>query len=398
MNTLKPHELLNKYLEGKTTPEENAMLETWYMNYEDKSLESIDGELRIQQLDQIRDKLLLTSTMVHADDTVGGIKSSSGKIITMWQLQKIAVAAVVIIIGFGVGLYYYGRQGADQYRPEFTKDIAAGTNGAMLTLANGKKIYINDAVTGNIAEQSGVSISKTAEGQVIYQARAGAHGKLEYNTLETANGQQTQIILPDHSKVYLNAASSIKFPSSFASMRERKIELSGEAYFEIAKDSKHPFIVKTALQQVVVLGTHFNINSYANESRLKTTLLEGSVQVMYGQFEVTLKPGQQSALKIQSETLTETDMKVTQVDTDEVMAWKNGYFRFDEEPLESVMRKVARWYNVEVTYAPGVPKNITLGGFISRSQNISAVLEMITRTENVKFKMEGNKVTVFKYN
>jgi len=268
----------------------------------------------------------------------------------------------------------------------------------MLTLANGKQIYISDAAAGNIAEEAGVSISKTADGQITYHVKAGETGRTQYNTLQTRNGQQTQIILPDNSKVWLNAGSLIKYPSSFAALKDRKVELMGEAYFEVAKDKNHPFIVKTALQEVQVLGTHFNINSYPDEPKLITTLLEGSVKVNYGKYDLMLKPGQQSVLKLnQAAGITPSDMKISQADIAEAMAWKNGFFRFEEEPLESVMRKVARWYNVEVTYAPGVPKNILLGGFISRNKNISAVLEMMTRTEDVRFKMEGNKVTVLKY-
>jgi len=397
MNNLNPLELLNKYLEGTTTPEEDAMLESWYMRYQDQSLTEVNGQTRVDQLAKIRAALVAKSDPLNAEDEQ--LPVISGKTTRLlWPLRKIAVAAAVMIIGYSAGMLYYSNYAVNDHRPEFTKDIAPGKNGAMLTLANGKQIYISDAAAGNIAEEAGVSISKTADGQITYRVKAGETGRTQYNTLQTRNGQQTQIILPDHSKVWLNAGSIIKYPSSFAALKDRNIELTGEAYFEVAKDKNHPFIVKTALQEVQVLGTHFNINSYSDEPKLITTLLEGSVKVNYGKYDLMLKPGQQSVLKLnQAATITPSDMKINQADIAEAMAWKNGFFRFEEEPLESVMRKVARWYNVEVTYAPGVPKNILLGGFISRSKNISAVLEMMTRTEDVRFKMEGNKVTVLKY-
>ena len=397
MNNLNPHELLSKYLEGTTTPEEDAMLESWYIKYQDQSLTAVDGQTRVDQLAKIRTALVAKSDPVNADDEQ--LPVISGKTTRLlWPLRKIAVAAAVLIIGFSAGMFYYSNNAVNDHRPEFTKDIAPGKNGAMLTLANGKQIYISDAAAGNIAEEAGVSISKTADGQIVYQVKEGNANNPQYNTLQTRKGQQTQIILPDHSKVWLNAGSLIKYPSSFAALKDRKIELTGEAYFEVAKVKNHPFIVKTALQEVQVLGTHFNINSYPDEPKLITTLLEGSVKVNYGKYDLMLKPGQQSVLKLnQAATITPSDMKINQADIAEAMAWKNGFFRFEEEPLESVMRKVARWYNVEVTYVPGVPKNILLGGFISRNKNISAVLEMMTRTEDVRFKMEGNKVTVLKY-
>jgi len=397
MNNLNPLELLNKYLEGTTTPEEDAMLESWYMRYQDQSLTEVNGQTRVDQLAKIRAALVAKSDPLNAEDEQ--LPVISGKTTRLlWPLRKIAVAAAVLIIGYSAGMLYYSNYAVNDHRPEFTKDIAPGKNGAMLTLANGKQIYISDAAAGNIAEEAGVSISKTADGQITYRVKAGETGRSQYNTLQTRNGQQTQIILPDHSKVWLNAGSIIKYPSSFAALKDRNIELTGEAYFEVAKDKNHPFIVKTALQEVQVLGTHFNINSYSDEPKLITTLLEGSVKVNYGKYDLMLKPGQQSVLKLnQAATITPSDMKINQANIAEALAWKNGFFRFEEEPLESVMRKVARWYNVEVTYAPGVPKNILLGGFISRNKNISAVLEMMTRTEDVRFKMEGNKVTVLKY-
>lgn len=404
MNEINPSELLRKYLEGNSTPEETAILETWYFRYEDQSLSAVDAQERVKQLDSIRNVLVSISNSSDYHQNVPNL--GNGRIRHLSSLKKMVAVAAALIICFGLGLFYYSKSSFDPHRPQFTQDILPGSNGAVLTLANGKQIYINDEAEGNLAVESGVKISKTKDGVITYQLQNASGNAAQNNSLETRNGEQTQLILPDHSKVWLNSGSIIRYPSSFAAMKVRRIELTGEAYFEVAKDAAHPFIVKTSLQEVRVLGTHFNVNSYQDEPKIKTTLLEGSVKVISGQSKVILKPGEQASIKspqLQSAKtsgrsgLKANDVEVTRADMKEVMAWKNGYFRFEGEPLESVMRKVSRWYNIRVIYDASVPRNILLGGFISRKKNLSAVLEMMTRTEDVKFKIDGNKVTVLRY-
>jgi ferric-dicitrate binding protein FerR (iron transport regulator) len=242
-------------------------------------------------------------------------------------------------------------------------------------------------------------------------------------TAATPRGGTYQITLPDGTKVWLNAASSLKFPASFGSLKTRSVELTGEGYFEVAKDKAHPFIVATAKQEVQVLGTHFNINAYNDEGSTKTTLLEGSVSVsslpLYsssrgkrsderplghatsrdlsyrrddggGRDDVVLKPNQESVLTNNAQ------IRVTDVTAEDAVAWKNGDFVFRGEALESVMRKVARWYDVEVVYADDVPRDVVIGGYVSRSRNISVVLERMAKTGRIKFKIEGKKITVMK--
>lgn len=306
------------------------------------------------------------------------------------RLAPMAVwfSAAMIAIVFSVYVITKNRKTSDPTET-FANDIAPGKNGATLTLANGKKIYINDALAGNIAEQSGVKITKTKDGQIIYEITDNNSGKLEYNTLSTTRGEQTQVRLPDGSLVFLNAASSLKYPTTFANQPKRNVSLTGEGYFEISKDKSHPFIVYTDRQQVEVLGTHFNINSYANEPLTKTTLLEGSVKVTANSVEKMLKPNQQSQLA-------QDKFIIANVDGDGVIAWKNGLFVFEDESLESIMKRVERWYDVEIIYHDDVNKNTLYGGSVSRYDKVSKVLEGLELTKGVHFKIEGRRILVMK--
>lgn len=229
-----------------------------------------------------------------------------------------------------------------------------------------------------------------------------------YNTIATPKGGQYQVRLPDGSKVWLNAASSLKYLASFSAWNERKVELSGEAYFEVAKDKDHPFVVKTENQEVIVLGTHFNINSYKDEPATKTTLLEGSVRVsLLGTTstastinttqkiskgkpaEIILKPGEQA-------TLIGNNIRVSPQNAEDAIAWKDGYFMFNNESLESVMRKISRWYNLDVVFADASIKNQTFYGRMSRFSKVSQVLKSLALTREVKFELKDNTIHVLK--
>ncbi|WP_145855835.1 FecR family protein [Pedobacter suwonensis] len=303
---------------------------------------------------------------------------------------SIAAAAVLFIIAIG---FIYNRYQQEPQPPKLVNmiknDIAPGKNAATLTLDNGKQIILSAANNGNLAQEAGIVISKTADGQLIYTATgaktaAGTH----IHTLSTARGETYRLRLPDQSEVWLNSSSSIKFPASFASAKSRKVELTGEAYFQIAKDKVHPFIVKTNLQEVQVLGTHFNVNSYADHRKAVTTLIEGSVRVSNRSRQTkTIKPGEQSTVQDGQ------DIAVAPADIKNVMAWKNGYFRFRNESIEEVMAKISRWYDIDVVYAGKVSGEL-FNGNISLHKNISEVLNMLSYSNDVKFKVEGRRVTV----
>ncbi|WP_439697840.1 FecR family protein [Mucilaginibacter sp. AW1-7] len=281
------------------------------------------------------------------------------------------------------------------------QDIAPGRSAATLTLANGRKILLSAIPSGELASESGVTISKTSDGKIVYEIKENSAAKPgQHNLLSTAIGETYQVKLPDGSSVWLNAASSLKYPVSFSSLKDRRVELHGEAYFEVAKDKLHPFLVETDGQEVTVLGTHFNIKAYRQDKNIVTTLAEGSVRVGYqasawsdhGKIvykdEVILNPGQQSRLK--GETIS-----VSNADMEESLAWKDGNFVFNDAKIEKIMQDIARWYNIEVFYEGPSPTGAFFGN-ISRSKNISQILKALESTKLVHFKIEGRKVYVSK--
>lgn len=394
MNNEQVIELISKYNEGIASKEEVRLVENWFVKQseirqrEPEDLDYLDVKRQMwlnidQQIDRPLTKRLSPDT------------PPSGK--SVWRLSM-AAAAAVLVIALTAILFY--RNYNDVAGPKIVKnDINPGKNKAVLTLANGQKISLTDALNGKLAQQAGVTISKTANGQLVYQAAPNASGKntAEYNTIEAPRGGQWQVILPDGSKVFLNASSSLKYPVVFAA-KERKVELKGEAYFEISHNKKAPFRVRAKGQTVEVLGTHFNIMSYDDEKTVKTTLLSGSVKVSSNAKNASgvnaaeflvLKPGEQSQVS-------SGNMKLIQdVDLEDVLAWKNGYFKFNEN-LRSIMTKVSRWYDVEVVYETQPDPEFKFKGEISRDKNISELLNMLDYTGNVHFKIEGRRVIVKK--
>lgn len=377
----KARELLARYRAGTCTEEEKALVESWY--------------LKLGSGGAAPGHELLNRTQAEVWQSLSANRAETRRI--SWPL---AASAAVLLVAVAAALLLY--QGKRTHtlagrKPAVNKanDIAPGSNKAFLTLANGRKISLTDAARGEVAKEAGLSISKTADGQLVYTVLPGGANPngARYNTIETPNGGQYQINLPDGSRVWLNSASSLHYPARFTG-NKRVVELSGEGYFEVAKDKKHPFIVKTSQQQVEVLGTHFNINSYGNEQSVKTVLLEGAVKV----FPVSaagaqpaariLKPGEQSSL-------TGGELDIMPADTESAMAWKNGDFIFKGDDLESIMRQIARWYDVEVIYR-GSFGHLKFGGYVSRSKNISAVLSIMESTGKVHFNIEGRRITVLR--
>jgi transmembrane sensor len=302
---------------------------------------------------------------------------------------------VLATIAFGIWFFSAsnlpGNQGALR---NYANDIGPGKQGATLTLANGKTIRLTDALNGQVAQEAGIVISKAADGQLIYELKdKGQVTQNKINTLSTAKGETYQLHLPDGSRVWLNAASSLTYTAGLLKDGKRKVMLSGEAYFEIAKDKQHPFIVETDKQEAEVLGTHFNIKSYKDDQTVKTTLLEGSLHVtLLNAGKVggkLLKPGEASVFEQGS------NIMVLQADMKETMAWKNGFFRFTAQPIDKVMQQIGRWYDIEVVYAGKMPEE-EFNGVIARNKNISEVLNMLSYANAVKFKVEGRRVTVMK--
>jgi transmembrane sensor len=379
------------------TPDWDKLLDKLEAGEQSSNSLSTDEQVLLAELRAIRDEsadALKTYSSFHTHKKWDELKAqieltaavrSKAKLRKLWF--SIAAAAVLLLIG--ISFIYRSNQQPQNVVNIIRNDIPPGKNTATLTLDNGKKIVLSAANDGKLASEAGIVISKTADGQVVYTVKddklaMGTH----IHTLSTAVGETYRLRLPDQSEVWLNASSSIKFPASFASAKLREVELTGEAYFEIAKDKAHPFIVKTNLQEVQVLGTHFNINSYADHPTTVTTLLEGSVQVSnHVEQGKIIKPGEQSIVQ------DGRDIIVAPADIKNVMAWKNGYFRFRNEPIEEVMAKIIRWYNIDVVYT-GKVSGEKFNGNISRRKNISEVLNMLSYSNDVKFKVEGRRVTV----
>lgn len=269
----------------------------------------------------------------------------------------------------------------------YKKDIAPGGNRAILTLADGTQVPLDSAGTGNLAQQGNTNIIKLDSGRLAYRTAAGpAATTVLYNTISTPRGGQFRIALPDGTQVWLNASSSLRYPTAFTG-RERRVELSGEAYFEVAKNAAMPFRVGSKEIEVEVLGTHFNVMAYDDEEVLKTTLLEGAVKVNRNGNSLRLLPGQQARVHKAG------DMDVLQhANTEEAVAWKNGFIQFEGQDIKAAMRMLARWYNVDVTYNGAVPAHFR--GIIPRNVPISQVLKMMELTEEVHFTIEGNRIIV----
>lgn len=305
---------------------------------------------------------------------------------------KYSVAAAVLVLCSVFAYLYFNAENekANLITQNKPADVNPGGNKAVLTLADGSEISLTDAGNGELARQAGIRVTKSADGQIVYEVtgKPAAQNETMYNMISTPAGGQYQINLPDGSKVWLNAESSLKYPTVF-NKATREVELKGEAYFEIARNVSMPFVVSTntsgKAQQVTVLGTHFNINSYTNEKETRTTLLEGKVKVAAGGESKTLQPGQQAIL---GETL-----QVANVDPMLAVDWKNGNFYFNDESIYSIMRKLARWYDIEVIYQGNVP-DISFGAEMTRDKKLTEVLKVLERAGGIHFKIEGRRVTV----
>ncbi|MDE1191798.1 MAG: DUF4974 domain-containing protein [Arachidicoccus sp.] len=303
-------------------------------------------------------------------------------------IRGIAIAASMLIcIGIGLLITRPNQKTVSKVL-EHIQDASPGTNTATLTLANGEKIILADSLQGSLASEAGVIISKTKSGEIVYKSDTLAikDAAISYNILNTAKHEQFQIILPDGTHVWLNAQSSLKYPVTFSGQK-RIVELTGEGYFEVAKNASMPFTVITKNQQVTVLGTHFNIKSYEDEENIRTTLLEGSVNVASQTGNTILSPNEQSIN-------TNGNIKIKKIDPEPVIAWKNGYFMFDSENLGSIMRALSRWYNVEVVFTNPLLAQQIFDGSITRFVNISEVLSMLKEAGEFNYKIEGNKVLI----
>ena len=370
--------LLKKYQEGTLSNEDKDKVDAWYLHKASNSnLQLNEYELE-DSYEYLKAKLPL---------------KQETKVIRIWP--RVAVAASIAVL-LGTGIFYFTKPKEQIPQvAEKPKEIAPGGNRGILTLSNGKQIVLADiSAKDTIAkegEEDEVTIKMGANGVITYiinpnTVASKADANL-FNTLSTPTGGQYNIVLADGTKVYLNAVSSIKYPTQFNG-DQRIVELDGEAYFEVAKNKNKPFIVKSGDQDIEVLGTHFNVHAYDNESVVKTTLLEGSVAVNYKNQKGILKPGQQSNVSDKFNKIT-----IKQVDTEAAIAWKNGRFKFDNADLKTVMRQLERWYGIKVEYRGDV-SDVRFNGGTFMNKNLSEVLKVL-ELSNIKFKVEGKTIIVY---
>jgi transmembrane sensor len=377
-------DLLQKYLDGSMTEAEGIALFEWLKE------NSIEGDAGIEELlHSVYEQSLAEKPGISAEAgrrILSGLLDTMNKEIPAEQAlihpmpakrrpwMRYAAAAILIIAVSSAIVIYTGSIRKDTR-------LLAGTNRTILKLANGKEVFL-DSVKGNIVQNGSFSINNNG-GVLNY---LGNTGPVEYHTLSTPHGKQYRVQLPDGTNVWLNARSSITYPTAFVD-KQRKVTITGEAYFEVAQNQEKPFIADINGEAAVeVLGTHFNISAYKDDPGIYATLLEGRIKISNQTQSAMLNPGQQALISQQQ-------MKVVDhADIDQAIAWKNGVFRFDHTRLDDVMRQLARWYEIEVVYEGSIPA-IVLSGEIKRDAGLPQALAVLN-TMGLRFRLEGNKVII----
>lgn len=345
-----------------------------------KVLAGIKADQRFKQAEEAEDAVVLPITA----------KANAFKLYAAW----IKIAAAVLIFGT-IGFYFIQKHKNAAVHNEVAvmqpAKILPGSNKAILTLSTGKSIVLDSAGNGALASTGKSRVNKVGDGKLVYDALPGAaHAGVNavlYNTLTIPPGGQYQVVLPDGTQVWLNSSSALSYPTEFSG-NERRVKLTGEAYFEVAKNKDKPFYVEMNNTQIRVLGTHFDVSAYADDNAITTTLLEGSVQVSKNGKQALLKPGQQAVVDNGADKIA-----VSKVNTNTAVAWKNGYFVFDDEDIATIMKKVSRWYNADVEYKASFDGQ-RFGGTFARSKSIADLLKNLEQIGKVHFKITGRRITV----
>lgn len=362
-------ELFRKYETGTLSEDERRLLEKWYNHYAAESRSQVDDTELEERLKSIAHKI--------------PVRYQPTKIRRMYY--RIAAAASILVVVSVSTWLFYDRDTVRDHKVQH--DIAPGSNKAVLTLADGRTIGLSEAQSGIIV---GAGVINYQDGSTVVSNSGEQKGEATLLELTTPRGGTYQVTLSDGTRVWLNAASTLKYPSWFSG-KSREVEITGEAYFEVMSDADRPFKVFSKGQEIKVVGTVFNVQVYADEPDVKTTLVEGSVQIFNRMSKVIrkLQPGEQS-------TVLKGDTRVAPVDVSEYTAWKDGLFRYNNQPLEDIMRNLSRWYQVEVVYESESLKNERFVGMVSRYSNISAALAVLEEVGGARFTVEGNTVTVSK--
>jgi len=393
--------LIMKHLKDELLPDEKQELQQWiYVSEENQLLfnqltdpDTLQAEMQEfhEARTNIKDKIDLQLAEIN--------KSAETKVVSLPAFSEhrsnrrawiYAAASIFLLLSAG-SYWWVHRSPTSAPLPtpptvsSFKNDIPPGGNTAILTLGNGSTLLLNDTKIGAITQQGNSQLTKLTNGQIAYKRLNNTSTETLYNTISTPRGGQYQVTLPDGSKVWLNAASSLRFPTSFSGP-QRTVDVTGEAYFEIARNKAQPFIVKTGDLSVAVMGTSFNIMSYQEEKSIRTTLLSGSVRVNRNTESILLTPGQQAQV-------TAGQLRIQpSIDMEEVVAWKDGLFKFNSADIETVMRSIARWYSVDIKYqGPKAANRLT--ALIKRDSYVSDVLQIL-ETSGYHFKIEGKTITV----
>ena len=386
--------LIEKYHDGTATTEEKLLLNEWYHSFNDSEAELTvnENETEQQLADRIKNRLLET---IRHENELEVTKHRS-----IWQIPAAAATVILIILSIGTYFMFSSKSPKQEIvktaptKPQLKNDIAPGGNKAVLILADGSTIVLDSASNGTISHQGNIKVQKLNNGLLAYTINGQQVTESDeafYNTISTPRGGQYQVTLADGTKVWLNAASSIRFPVLFKG-KERKVEITGEAYFEVAKNKNMPFKVKANSSEIEVLGTHFNVNSYDDEASIKTTLLEGKVKVSVpaisgNQSSKFLLPGQQAGINKEGKINV-----IDNADTEEAVAWMNGHFQFKSADLKMILRQISRWYDADIEYKGNV--NLHFTGQLTRNENVSKVFKELALTGEVHFKIDGKKIIV----
>ena len=385
MGNERAEELIKKFLAGTATPEEEALLDSWYTATANSQ----------QDLASIPDYPKLEAEILHSieaehKDLREPVQRKATPLIRLWPRIAAAVAVLIILSAGGFFILHKDPVKPIVQIPTVENNIIlpAGTR-ATLTLLDGSTITLDSADSRSVARQENADL-RSLKGQLVYNANGlketATIGKIAYNTLATKLGEHYALVLSDGTKVWLNAGSSITYPVSFTS-NERKVEITGEAYFEIVHNDKQTFKIAAKDQLVEDIGTHLNIKAYDDELTANTTLVEGSVKVSKGAASAILVPGKQAIWSSDAD-----NFQIKKVNTDQAVGWKNGYFYFDGADMKTVMRELARWYNLQVIYKGELPKR-TFKGKAYRNINATEALRMLSYF-GAHFQIEGRTVTV----
>jgi transmembrane sensor len=389
-----PIHIIEKYLRGDATEQECQMVNDWYYSFNDES--TLSGADLKQLHNQVRERIRM-----RLDESISKVKAAEKRRSRFRQLA----AAIVIPAVLTIGIYFISKKNTgtavtDPGSVAIAEDsIVPGGNKATLILADGRKIVLDSAHAGIVGAEGGLQIIKPEDGAIVYKAGTPNRqaGKVLYNTIITPRGGQHRVTLPDGTTVWLNSASTLRY-SIAPEESSREVYLQGEGYFEVATalsetGSKKPFIVSVHTtrkddMKVNVLGTRFNIMGYGDEEVVKTTLVEGRVELWHNSRHAAIVPGQQATL-----SKTDPGFTLAKADIRQALAWKNGEFRFEKMSIQGIMRQLSRWYETEVEFK-GNMDGAHLSGVFSKTDDIKQLLEVLETTGLVAFQIKGKKITV----